>query len=82
VQKTLHKINTKSILIEVRHHMTHVILELYWLSKLVSKHMVCSMQSVYPSCSRLANRTKLSLKPLHLGVPLGASKMVSEPMMH
>jgi hypothetical protein len=46
--------------------------------------MVHSMQSVHLSCvkiSTISKQTKLSLEPRHLRLPLGASKMISEPMV-
>jgi hypothetical protein len=46
--------------------------------------MVRSTQIVHLSCvkiSTISEWTELSLEPRHLGVPSGASKMISEPMV-
>jgi hypothetical protein len=48
--------------------------------------MVHFAQTKHLSCVRLAlsptDRNKLSLEPCHLGVLSGASKMISDPMLH
>ena len=49
-------------------------------SKLISKHMVRSMQTVQLSCikiSTISEQTRSSLQPFQLRAPLDASKMVS-----
>jgi hypothetical protein len=46
--------------------------------------MVRSTQTEHLSCSKISivsKWTELSLEVHHLGVPLGASKMISEPMV-
>jgi hypothetical protein len=43
------------------------------------------MQTMHISCvkiSVISKRTKLSLEPHHLGVPLAASRKISKPMVH
>jgi len=56
------------------------------VSKLISEHTVCSMETMHPNCikiSTIPNRlNQVPLEPFHLGVPSGASKMVSEPVVH
>ena len=55
------------------------------MSKRISEHMVCSVQIVHLSCSRLhylkMQQNELPLEPRNLGVPSGASKRISEPMV-
>ena len=50
-------------------------------SKLISEHMVRYMQIVHQYCIKISIVSKQtkpsSLEPLHLGVPIGAFKMVS-----
>jgi hypothetical protein len=60
--------------------MTHVS-----ASKMIFEPMVHSMQTVHLSCIKIntiSNWTELPLEPHHLGVPYGASKMISELMVH
>jgi hypothetical protein len=51
----------------------------------ILERMVRSTHTVHLSCVKLAlspnGQTKYPLVPHHLGVPLGASKMISEPMV-
>ena len=55
-------------------------------SKLISKHMVHSMQTMHLSCIKISNTSKqtepkLPLEPLQLGVLSGASKLNSKHMI-
>jgi hypothetical protein len=55
-------------------------------SKMISVPIVCSTQTVHPSCvkiSIISKRTEMSIShvPCHLGVPSSASKMISKPMV-
>jgi len=52
------------------------------VSKLISEHMVFSMQTVHPILDQdlhdlQTDQTKHPLEPLYLGVPSGVSKVVS-----
>ena len=52
--------------------------------KMISEPMVCSTQTMQLSCVRISTISKwgeLSLEPHHLGVPSGASKAISKPMV-
>jgi hypothetical protein len=52
---------------------------------MISKHMVCSTQTMHLSCVKLdylqMDRNDHPLEPSHLVVPSGASKTISEPMV-
>ena len=54
------------------------------MSKMISEPMVRSTQIVQLSCIKISTISKwgkLSLEPRHLGVPSGASKAISKPMV-
>ena len=54
------------------------------VSKMISEPMVRSTQTVQLSCVKISTIFKwgeLSLEPRHLGVPSGASKAISKPMV-
>ena len=51
---------------------------------MIFEPMVRLAQTMHLSCTdtnTVSKRTELSLEPHHLGVPAGASKMISEPMV-
>ena len=78
--------NTDSKRKEARFHMTHVIYEFHRVhpKRFPSLWYVRCKPCTYLA-SRLAlcpkGRNELPLEPHHLGVPSGAAKMISEPMV-
>ena len=53
---------------KARFHMTHIIKELSGASKLISEHMVCSMQTVHLSCIKISTISKQTKPSFHLSL--------------
>jgi hypothetical protein len=77
--------NTISKWTETRFVVPHVTLGFHWISKMIFEQWYVQCKPYNYLASRLAYRqtdqNELPPKPRHLGVPSGASKMISEPMV-
>jgi hypothetical protein len=77
--------NTISKWTEMRFVVPHVALGFHWISKMIFELWYVQRKPYNYLASRLAylqtDRNELPPKPRHLGVPSGASKMISEPMV-